>query len=84
MNHNFISKMLIVESLCVLTNGELLSAGGLEIKLWRINDYHLIHTLTAHTDNVRKVTELKDGKICSCSDEQTIIIWYNCKCIKII
>ena len=69
-----------VGSLCVLRNGELVSGDGHgDIKVWRINedDYYLIHTLYGHTEWIRKVIELKDGRISSCSDDGTIIIWDN-------
>ena len=76
-----------VYSLCVLREGELVSSAYKEIKIWEINyDYYeLIHTLTDHTDLVTKVIELKNGNLCSCSDDKTIKIWDNksyYECIK--
>ena len=56
-----------VWSLYVLIIDDLISSWDEAIKIWRINenDYNLIHKLKEHTNTVRKVIKLKDGKLCS-------------------
>lgn len=75
-----------VWSLYVLKNGNLGSSGGDEIKIWKIkgNNYKLLYTLLGHEDDVLKLIELKDNKLCSCSFRE-IKIWdnkCNYKCIR--
>lgn len=66
-------------SLSILPSGELLSSGYEEVKIWRINenDYELIHSFIWHEDAIFNVIVLEDGKLCSCSSDQTIKIWDN-------
>lgn len=74
-----------VNTICVLRSGELLSGGGdNDIKVWRIgeDDYELIHILKGHTQSVWKIIQLKNDKICSCSEDRTIKIWDNYQCIQ--
>ena len=67
-----------VYTLCVSRNRVLISGSSDKmIKIWRVNqnDYELVHTLQGHTDEVYKVIELEDGRLCSCSSDATIKVW---------
>ena len=74
-----------VFSVCGLKNGNLASGyseGGL-IKIWKINDnnYLLLHTLKEHNYAVNKIIELEDGRLFTCSYDETIKVWddkYQC------
>lgn len=55
------------------------------IKLWHLHRYtkknistpddHCVRTLTGHSGVVRRVRELRDGSLCSCSGDNKIILW---------
>ena len=67
-----------IYSLCGLRNGNLVSGDcDGEIRIYEIegNKHKLIHTLREQYYVVNKVIELEDGRLCSCSWDETIIIW---------
>ena len=80
-----------VLSLYVCRSGELLSAGKSKnwlqkIKLWSINedDYYLTYIFYGDFEQISKVIELKDGRICSSSLSDKIRIWENYRNNKIL
>lgn len=67
-----------VSSLCGLRNGCLAySIGNMTIKILEINEnnYKIIHTLKGHKTEVKRLIELQDGRIWSCSIDKTIKVW---------
>ena len=79
--HSFQSDIIIkdyVYSVCGLRNRNLAYGGeDDDIRIYEIdgNEHKHIHTLKAHTGYVNKVIELEDGRLSSCSVDNTIIIW---------
>ena len=81
----------IVSSLCLLSNGNLVSASfDCDIKFWSIQgeNVSLLHTIqSAHNNFIVKVISLPNSQIASCSYDNTIKIWStedNISLIKII
>lgn len=79
-----------INTLCALENGGFASDSFKEIRIWEVNNkaYELKHKLIHPGGSIKKIIELKDGKLCSQSKlAGTIIIWdnrENYKCIGVI
>lgn len=65
----------MVFSLLQLKNGGLISGTYRDLMIWDLNTMKLTKTLTEHSGNIRGLVEISDGKIASCSDDKTVIIW---------
>lgn len=50
-------------------------ASGKNIKIWDIVTNNCIYTLRGHRDEVNTVIKLKDGRLCSGSDDGCLILW---------
>lgn len=56
-----------------------------QIKLWHLHQFakknistpddHCVRTLMGHTSAIRKVRELRDGSLVSCSDDNKVVLW---------
>jgi WD40 repeat protein len=74
----------IVRCLLVLEDGTLVSGGGdNKITFWNVTTGEKIKTLTGHTDIVKSILLLKDGRLVS-SSWYTIRIWKNDHCEKVL
>lgn len=65
-----------VRTLCQFDNDKFVS-GGFDntIRIWNIKNYKCIQTIQAHNSNVICIILLKNGVLCSCSNDHTIKFW---------
>lgn len=64
-----------VTGLLVMHDGMLVSTSMSLIHVWHLSDGECLHTLTGHSDFVRCVGLLPDGKLVSGSSDQTVRVW---------
>ena len=61
--------------LCELSDGRLASSSYKVINFWDLKEKKLLYTLEAHDNFITCFIILKNGKLASCSDDETIKIW---------
>ena len=68
-----------VRSICQIDNTNYIATASFDhnIKIWDLNDFRCIQTLTGHKSSVIDVIYHSDGYLVSCSNDLTIKIWKN-------
>lgn len=65
-------------SVAISPDGTLLAAGYMDttVRIWRVADSVLLHTLSRHTNSVESVAFSPDGQtVATGSDDSTIKLW---------
>lgn len=78
-NWQYNTQSLIVgfkaEFVVELEDGRLCGEYENDIIVWNLDSNAIDMLLKGHTDLVRQVIQLKDGRVCSCSEDRTIKVW---------
>ena len=67
-----------IHSIACAPDGEIIASasGDKTVKLWRVSDGTLLHTLEGHTDSVESVAFTRDGQtLVSGSLDGTVRLW---------